>query len=137
MGCEINDLWIIHTNGTVIYSKINTQNFDKEIIGSFVAAMNTFAKEFAKGDLNNINIGNSRFYMMKLMDFLFVANTKNNSEPKQVGKKIRANITKFVTQFPTNMLRYWEDNLEFFDSFKPDLEEKCDEPIDKLRSSLW
>lgn len=134
---EINGLWIIHTQGKILFSHTNNRNFDTHLLGGLISALNSFANLYTKSELHRIELDSSLFHLIQEKSFLFVANASKNMNLPTIERILRLNITKFYHNYPDRMLEFWEDNLEFFQNFTPQLHEPFEEPLDKLKNTLW
>lgn len=137
MGSNIQDLWIMQDGGAVLFKHTQSDRVDSQLFGGFMSAINSIAATFSKEGLNNFELGDLRFYLMRQDGLLFVANTNKNVKPQKVEKDIKENITKFVKKYPREVLHNWNGDLTFFNDFKNEIEETLEDPLTKLKSTLW
>lgn len=134
---EIDGFWIIHTQGKIIFSHTKNRVFDTHLIGGLISALNSFANLYTKSDLHRIEFDSSLFHMIKDKSFLFVANASKNVSSISIERILRLNITKFYHDYPDRLLDFWEENMGFFQDFTPQLQEPNEDPLDKLKNTLW
>jgi hypothetical protein len=121
VGSNIQEFWVMLEGGSVLYRHTHSDIVDPQLFGGFMSAINSIAATFTKDGLNNFELGNLQFFVLKRDGLIFVANTKKNVKPQKVEKEIQNNINKFVSKYPPELLQTWNGDLTFFDGFKPDL----------------
>jgi hypothetical protein len=137
MGNNIQDLWIMQEGGAVLFKHTQSEKIDPQLFGGFMSALNSMAATFSQDGLNNFELGELRFFVLKHKGLIFVANTKKKVKPKLVEKDIQNNITKFIKKYPEEVIQNWNGDLAFFNSFKAEIEDTFETPLEKLKQSLW
>jgi hypothetical protein len=137
MGKDLQDLWILMQEGTVVFKQVFDEKVDSQLFGGFMSALNSFASQISQDGLNNFELGDKRFYLVKKNGMMFIANSRINVKVKNAIKELESIIDRFFKMFPPEILSAWNGDLSFFDSFKVDIKDSFEDPVEKMKSSLW
>ncbi|GAH16769.1 unnamed protein product [marine sediment metagenome] len=103
MSKSIQNIWILQNNGIILFNRVLDENLDNILFGNLVAAMHSFSKELAEGDLSNFEISNKRFTIKKEKELLFIANSSKKTDDKKTKKDLEKISEKFFQSYPKNI----------------------------------
>jgi hypothetical protein len=137
MGKDIQDLWILMEQGTVVFKHVFDEKLDSQLFGGFMSALNMFASQINKDGLNNFELGDKRFYLIKRGGMMFIANSRTNVKTKNALKELEDIVNNFFKKYPEELIRAWNGDLTFFEDFKVDIKDSLEDPVEKMKASLW
>lgn len=121
MGRDIQDLWIVRSNGTVLFKRTYDDRVDAQLFGGFMTALNVFASKISGSEgIHSFELGNKRFYLVKKIDMMFIGNSRKS---KNAYKELEEISTKFLNTYPIELLDFWNGDLSFFEAFKTQIED--------------
>lgn len=121
MGRDIQDLWIVRSNGTVLFKRAYDERVDAQLFGGFMTALNVFASKISGSEgIHSFELGNKRFYLVKKIDMMFIGNSRKS---KNAYKELEEISTKFLNTYPIELLDVWNGDLSFFEAFKIQIED--------------
>lgn len=124
MGRDIQDLWIVHSNGTVLFKRAYDERVDAQLFGGFMTALNVFASKISGTEgIHSFELGDKRFYLVKKIDMIFVGNSRKS---KNAFKELELISQKFLNTFPIELLDIWNGDLSFFDAFQAQIEDSLE-----------
>lgn len=120
----VEELWIFSRDGIPLIEIFKESKIDNIIIGGFLSAMKTFAKEVSGNSLNSLTIGSHSFYIASSLEDHILLVCKYNSKVKQkkIQKVMEIIIKFFEDMFSINDIENWDGNISYFDKFKDKLE---------------
>ena len=127
----IESLWVLENQSKLCvfeanYSDFTKDGISKDMIGSFLAALLTFAKESFTDEIQFIKFSNRKiiFKFSKHLLFVIAFSDKDINKDhhiKEISNKIVERFNeKFITIFENNN---WNGNTTIFESFSDDLKE--------------
>ncbi len=133
---------IIHSvSGITLYSQVFDsfckkfdENFDYEIIGSFISAIKVFSHEFGQDEIKQIEMSTLKFLMYEKKDliifFLLDANDQNDSYKKSLIITLNTFLKLFSEEISKNY-----NQINLFYKFTPILREILRIPPEKIEVS--
>jgi len=127
----IESLWIIENQSKLCVFEENYSDFMKdgistELIGSFLAALLTFAKESFTDEIQFIKFSNRKivFKFSKHLLFVIAFSDKDINKDHQIKEISNEIVNKFNEKFdPFFENNSWNGNTTIFESFSDDLKE--------------
>ncbi|TFG25851.1 MAG: hypothetical protein EU532_11235 [Promethearchaeota archaeon] len=127
----IENLWVIENQSKLCvfeanYSDFTKDRISKDMVGSFLAALLTFAKESFTDEIQFIKFSNRKivFKFSKHLLFVIAFSDKDINKDhhiKEISNEIVERFNeKFITIFENNN---WNGNTTIFESFSEDLKE--------------
>ena len=110
----LQDIWILKPSGTIIFNRVFDEEFQSELFGMLMSALNSFALSLSKNELKNFEFSKKRYTIKKVNDYLFVANSSKKRAAKKVNQELE-NLSEI-----------------FFETYERELLEECDGDVSKL-----
>ena len=126
----IQDIWILNDNGIVIFNRVFNEQLEAQLFGSLMSALNSFAQQISDGQgLNNFEISNKRFTLIKKRSFLFIANSSKKFKEKKVILELEKIAQKFNDQYSEDFFKGWDNDVNIFIDFKNEIENALEDPV--------
>ena len=133
----LQDIWILSEAGIVLFHRIYDENFDDQLFGSLLSALNSFAEEVVKDGLSNFELQNKRFTILKKNRLIFIANSSNKVKEKKVIEELEEVIERFFNLYSPQMLENWDNDVSIFRRFEFEIEDSLEETIERFRKAFW
>ena len=118
MAKVIRDIWILSDGGHLLYKRIFDEKIDVQMYGSLMSALNSFALQIMEGGLKSIILDFIRFTVLKVNNFLFVANSPNKVKEKKVQDELKNISSKFFKLYSLDWFEHeWDNDLKYFKDF--------------------
>ncbi len=114
----INNIWIIKNSGENLFHKNfgnSTIQMGEDLISGFFIALDTFAKESGKGEIDSISLKDAKFIYMNFGEILIVAGCERSDEISQMREYMSAVGNKFLKIFGN--LENWDLDIDRFQPF--------------------
>jgi hypothetical protein len=105
---------------------------EAQLFGALMSALNSFAQQLSDGGLQNFELSNIRFTLIKKRGFLFIANSSNNFKEKKVILELEIIAQKFNNQYPDDFFKGWDNDVSIFVDFKNEIENALEDPVKKF-----
>ncbi len=128
----IQDLWIQRSDGIVIFSRVFHQTVEDQLFGALMSALNSFAQEIANGGLNNFEIKNIRFTIIKKENLIFIANSSKKHKEKKILAELENIAEKFIEQYPETSNDNWDGCIDDYQTFESKISDKLEDPVKKF-----
>ncbi len=128
----IQDLWIQRIDGIVLFSRVFHQTIEDQLFGALMSALNAFAQEIASGGLNNFEIKNIRFSIIKKENLFFIANSSKKHKEKKILSELEKVAEKFLEQFPETNKNEWHGRLDEYQDFESKITDALEDPVKKF-----
>lgn len=128
----IQDIWILNDNGIVLFNRVFHEQVEAQLFGALMSALNSFAQQLSDGGLQNFELSNIRFTLIKKRGFLFIANSSNNFKEKKVILELEIIAQKFNNQYPDDFFKGWDNDVSIFVDFKNEIENALEDPVKKF-----
>ena len=132
MAKAIQDLWIQRTDGIVIFSRVFHQTIEDQLFGALMSALNSFAQEIADGGLNNFEIKNIRFTIIKKGNLFFIANSSKKHKEKKILTELEQIAEKFIKQYPETSSDNWDGCIDDYQTFESKITDALEDPVKKF-----
>ena len=117
-------LWILSDVGLLLYKRIYDEKIDTQMYGSLMSVLISFAQKIIEGGLKSIKLDFIRFTVLKVNDFLFVANSSKKIKEKKVQEELRKISKKFFTLYSIDWFKHeWKNELRFFEDFGKEIKD--------------
>jgi len=133
----LQDIWILSEAGIVLFHRIYDENFDDQLFGSLLSALNSFAEEVVKDGLSNFELQNKRFTILKKNGLIFIANSSKKVKEKKVIEELEEVIERFFNLYSPQMLENWDNDVSIFRKFEFEIEDSLEETIERFRKAFW
>ncbi|MFX0036792.1 MAG: hypothetical protein ACFE9I_14275 [Candidatus Hermodarchaeota archaeon] len=128
----IQDLWIQRSDGIVIFSRVFHQMVEDQLFGALMSALNSFAQEIANGGLNNFEIKNIRFTIIKKKNLIFIANSSKKHKEKKILAELEQIAEKFIEEYPETSNDNWDGCIDDYQTFESKITDKLEDPVKKF-----
>lgn len=128
----IQDIWILDDNGIVLFSRVFHEKVETQLFGALMSALDSFAHQLSDEGLNNFEISNMRFTLIKKRHFLFIANSSKKFKEKKVILELNTISQKFISQYPDEFFKEWDNDVSIFIDFKNKIESALEDPVKKF-----
>ncbi len=133
----IQDLWIQRKDGIVIFSRVFHQKMETQLFGALMSALETFAKELSEGGgINNFEVANIRFSLIKKQNLLFIVNSAKTVKEKKIVTELEEIADKFVRLFPETTSSEWCEDVNKYACFEKEIEGALEDPVKKFWSDF-
>lgn len=120
----IQDLWILSDAGLLLYKRIYDEKIDAQMYGSLMSALISFTQEIIEGGLKTIELDFIRFTVLKVSDFLFVANSSKKIKEKKVQEVLRKISQKFFQLYSLDWFKNkWRNEPRDFEDFGKEIKD--------------
>jgi hypothetical protein len=126
----LQDILIITDAGKVVASKVKNEFIEEQIFGMLISALSSFAHQFSRGHLNNIEFRNLRFDLVRKQGFIFLGTSSRKIDHHKVIRTLE-NVAELFFQYYPN-LEQWDGNLNIFQDLEKYLNKSRDEMIIEL-----
>jgi len=127
----IEDLWILTSNGVVVFDHVLDVQLKTQLFGALMSALNSFAEQLAEGGLSNFELSEKRFIIMKKNEFIFVANSSKKIKEKTVIEQLETITDQFFKKY-SDILKNWDQDISVFSDFKQDIEASLNTNVKKF-----
>lgn len=128
----IQDIWILNSNGIVLFNRVFHEQVEAQLFGALMSALNSFAQQLSDDGLKNFELSNKRFTLIKKKGFLFIANSSNKFKEKKVIQELGEISQKFNNQYTDDFFKEWDNDVSIFSDFKKEIEDALEDPIKKF-----
>ena len=128
----IQDLWIQRTGGIVIFSRVFHETIEDQLFGALMSALNAFAQEIASGGLDNFEIKNIRFTIIKKERLFFIANSSKKYKEKKILAELEQIAKKFIEQYPETNNDNWDGSIDDYKTFESKITNALEDPVKKF-----
>ena len=84
----LQDIWIIHKSGIVIFHRAFTESMSPQAFGAMMSALNSFAEQLTEGGLSNFELYNKKFTIVKKLYLTFIANSSKEYNQKKINREL-------------------------------------------------
>ncbi|MCP4764495.1 MAG: hypothetical protein GY870_22155 [archaeon] len=137
----ITELWIIESNGTLLYNQKTKTSVNPILFSGFMSAILQFVQQLGESSVIHVlKLGNSNFVILKEDEnkIIIVGKAEGKVDTKKVQKLLEKIALKFINKYQ-DILRNWDGNIEYFESFSDilDLDTDEDNILDKFKKLSW
>jgi hypothetical protein len=133
----LQDIWILTDAGIVLFHRMYDEKIDEQLFGSLLSALNSFAEEVVKDGLSNFELQNKRFTFLKKQNLIFIANSSKKIKDKKVMEELEELAEKFFESYPPQILKNWDNDVNFFKDFETQIKDSLEDTIDRFRKAFW
>ena len=119
----VEELWIFSSNGIPLIEIFKNTQIDNVLIGGFLSAMKSFAKEVSGKSLNSFTFGNNKFYIASSLEehIFLVGKYDAKVKEKKIQKVMEIIINFFEDMYTIKDIEDWDGKVSYFDKFKDKL----------------
>ena len=136
----IQDLWILTDAGIVLFNRVYDPKVCAQLFGALMTALDSYSKEIGMGHggINNIEIKNIRFTIIRNRNLLFVANSSKKFKEKKVLNELDKISERFITKYSEfiNDFENWNMEISIFSDFEGEIEDILENPVKKFWNRL-
>ncbi len=123
MAKILQDLWILEsTSGIVLFNRTFQKEFNSQLFGGLMSALNTFAEILANEGLSSFELLKKRCGIIKRKNILFVANTSIKTRESKIIDELYKISRKFFDKY-NDILDCWYGDVSAFSNFKLDIQD--------------
>ncbi|MHA1689101.1 MAG: hypothetical protein ACTSYC_02395 [Promethearchaeota archaeon] len=97
-----------------------------------MSALNSFAEQLSEGGLNNFELSEKKFSIIKKKGLLFICNYSKKVKEKKVNAELQAISEKFLELYPEVEKEDFDYELSRFTEFEKVIEDALQELIKKF-----
>ncbi len=154
---DFQELYILLDSGLCFYSKTRRLNEESDLLGGFFTAIDSFAKVMGVDNISSFVMGHSLYSFSRVYNLLFVIRTSAGIKREHLKRLLERVQQIFFKHFPPE--QFWEKPIitrvqnnskgnndmigqiivqpEKFQNLNTDFEVLFDDPLEKLKASLW
>ena len=136
----IQDLWILTDAGIVLFNRVYDPKVCAQLFGALMTALDSYSKEIGmgQGGINNFEIKNIRFTIIRNRNLLFVANSSKKFKEKKVLNELDKISERFITKYSEfiNDFENWNMEISIFSDFEGEIEDILENPVKKFWNRL-
>jgi hypothetical protein len=111
---HMEHVWIMRTDGIVLFHKGPSDGFDCDLIAGFLSAVNVFASQIDESGLKEIELGNQAIAISKVHDLFFMIMHEKKVKAKKIAERLARMVAVFFELYPQEKLNAWRGNLSEF-----------------------
>ena len=123
--------------GLTIFSRLYTQDINKELFGMLVTALNAIAESTSEGQLKYFELSEKRYTILKKYKFLFAVNSSNEHKQKKIDQELSNMAEKFFKIYPEEDLNNFKGNLGAFSEYEKKFFEEIHEKLEQPVKEFW
>ena len=132
----IRDLWILIEDGRVLFDRVFEEILHPDMFGSFMSAINMFAKELTgKDGISSIVIADKVYTLYKKRNIIFIGNSAKNMKEKKIIAELDEISKKFFATYSSSILEDFDGNVEIFKKFSEIIDDSLESPIDRIEKA--
>ena len=132
MAKLIQDIWILQSDGIVLFSRVYHQHIEDQLFGALLSALDAFAQELSEGGLSNFEMGDLRFTIIKKYHLIFIANSSKKVKENKIITELKNISNKFFSIYPEEFLKNWDKDVSVFVNFKDEIDDALENPVKKF-----
>lgn len=136
----IQDLWILTDAGIVLFNRVYDPKVSAQLFGALMTALDSYSKEIGMGHggINNFEIKNIRFTIIRNRNLLFVANSSKKFKEKKVLNELDKISERFITKYSEffNDFENWNMEISMFSDFEEEIEDTLANPVKKFWNGM-
>jgi len=136
----IQDLWILTDAGIVLFNRVYDPKVSAQLFGALMTALDSYSKEIGMGHggINNFEIKNIRFTIIRNRNLLFVANSSKKFKEKKVLNELDKISERFITKYSEffNDFENWNMEISMFSNFEEEIEDTLENPVKKFWNGM-
>ena len=101
-----------------------------------MSALNSFVQEITNGGLNNFEIKNIRFTIIKKENLLFIANSSKKHKEKKILAELEHIAERFIEQYPETSSDNWDGCIDEYKTFESKITDMLEDPVKKFWSDF-
>ncbi|MFX1337526.1 MAG: hypothetical protein ACFFDK_02850 [Promethearchaeota archaeon] len=133
MAKVIQDLWILTNGGIVLFNRVYDPKVSAQLFGALMTALDSYSREIGIGDggLQNFEIKNIRFTIIRKNNLLFVANSSKRFKEKKVLNELDIISERFFSKYSDifDDFENWNMEISVFSDFEEEIEDKLEDPV--------
>ena len=132
----IQDLWILTDAGIVLFNRVYDPKVSAQLFGALMTALDSYSKEIGmgQGGINNFEIKNIRFTIIRNRNLLFVANSSKKFKEKRILNELNIISERFFSKYSEifDDFENWNMEISIFSDFEKQIEDKLEDPVRKF-----
>jgi hypothetical protein len=129
----LHDLWIITNEGIVLFNHSFNPEIETQLFGALLSALNTFAEELSEGGLQNFELSNKQYIIMKKNKLIFIANSPKKVKKNKIINELESISEKFFDKYGTVLEKgNWDGDIDLFADFEEEIKEAFEDPVKKF-----
>lgn len=133
MAKILHDLWIITNDGIVLFNHSFNPEIETQLFGALLSALNSFAEELSEGGLQNFELSNKQYIIMKKNKLLFIANSPKKVKKNKIVNELEIISNNFFENYGKVFEKDdWDGDIEIFTDFEEDIKGAFEDPVKKF-----
>ncbi len=114
----INELWVIHQDGRLLYNQKTKDSLDAKLFSNLLSAIVKFAENLKEGsEIKMLTFGNSNFVIIKslIYQIIFVGKASSQLKEKKITKSLVKVKQLFLDTYGVHLLNWAGETVLFAD----------------------
>lgn len=129
MDKVLQDIWIITSDGIVLFSRVFDPKLKNQLFGALMSALESFAKHVSSEGLSNFELSEKRFSIKKKHNLIFAANYSKKEKEKKANRQLDYIIDAFFNKYPVDVLKNWDGDVSPFSDFEDEIKDTFKDPV--------
>jgi hypothetical protein len=125
----IRDFLILNSAGNTIYEHISDKTIEGQLVGMLMSALDSFANQIDEGGLQNFELSNTRFSLLKKHGLIFIASSSQKVKEKNLLEELNSLTESFFDKYGKDIMIKWDGDLGVFENFDEIVERSVDDNV--------
>jgi esterase/lipase superfamily enzyme len=125
----IRDFLILNHAGITIYEYLSDKTIQGELVGMLMSALDTFANQIDEGGLQNFELSDTRFSLLKKHSLIFVASSSQKVKEKNLLEELNHLTELFFEKYGIEIMKEWDGDTTCFREFDKIVERSVDDNV--------
>ncbi|TXT56182.1 MAG: hypothetical protein BAJALOKI2v1_620016 [Promethearchaeota archaeon] len=130
MSSILQDIWFIKENsGIVLLHREYNKDFQPQLFGGLMSALNSFAKGLDEDGLSSFELDDKKYCFKKCDGIISIASTSKDEDDKKVNSKLERLLNLFLKRYSKEFFKSWDGNIEAFSEFQEKIKEETETQV--------
>ncbi|TFF97622.1 MAG: hypothetical protein EU547_03815 [Promethearchaeota archaeon] len=126
----LDELWILTSEGMVLFNHVYKQKVPTQLFGALLSAINTFAEEVSDGGLSNFELSDRQFILYKKNKILFIGSSSRKLKKQIISEELDKISDLFFKKYPHIIKQdNWDGEISVFESFEKEIENAFEDSV--------
>ncbi|TXT54740.1 MAG: hypothetical protein BAJALOKI2v1_730012 [Promethearchaeota archaeon] len=125
----IRDFLILNSAGNTIYEHISDKTIEGQLVGMLMSALDSFANQIDEGGLQNFELSDTRFSLLKKHGLIFIASSSQKVKEKNLLEELNSLTESFFDKYGKDIMIKWDGDLGLFENFDQIVERSVDDNV--------
>ena len=114
MGRDYDNLWVLNEKGQIIFSYIQDEDFNPEMIGEMLIAFNALIKKLNENEISCIDWDKKIIHIIKENKLIFASCTEPGLKLEKVEEKLSYIANRFFSIYSTVLINDFDGDRSIF-----------------------